>query len=113
MIRRPPRSTLFPYTTLFRSPVSFITLIIVLGLQGLIVGAFGRLALPGKDPMSIPQTIALGLAGTFLAGIVVYVISGGSAAPTFLIALVFTVILLYVIRRRRGGGLTEPGYGRG
>src|SRR3712207_8101148 len=24
MIRRPPRSTLFPYTTLFRSPVSFL-----------------------------------------------------------------------------------------
>src|SRR3712207_8065652 len=24
MIRRPPRSTLFPYTTLFRSPISFI-----------------------------------------------------------------------------------------
>src|SRR2546426_7719077 len=23
MIRRPPRSTLFPYTTLFRSPVTF------------------------------------------------------------------------------------------
>src|SRR5258708_14388248 len=23
MIRRPPRSTLFPYTTLFRSPLSF------------------------------------------------------------------------------------------
>src|SRR5258708_26412931 len=26
MIRRPPRSTLFPYTTLFRSPVSGIPL---------------------------------------------------------------------------------------
>src|SRR2546429_6139641 len=25
MIRRPPRSTLFPYTTLFRSPISFRT----------------------------------------------------------------------------------------
>src|SRR5258708_22200461 len=25
MIRRPPRSTLFPYTTLFRSPISFGT----------------------------------------------------------------------------------------
>src|SRR3712207_8742469 len=24
MIRRPPRSTLFPYTTLFRSPVAFL-----------------------------------------------------------------------------------------
>src|SRR2546425_9590245 len=26
MIRRPPRSTLFPYTTLFRSPIHIITL---------------------------------------------------------------------------------------
>src|SRR5256885_2542921 len=26
MIRRPPRSTLFPYTTLFRSPVMYILL---------------------------------------------------------------------------------------
>src|SRR2546427_9566579 len=25
MIRRPPRSTLFPYTTLFRSPTSLVT----------------------------------------------------------------------------------------
>src|SRR2546425_9210871 len=25
MIRRPPRSTLFPYTTLFRSPMRFLT----------------------------------------------------------------------------------------
>src|SRR5438552_13577221 len=24
MLRRPPRSTLFPYTTLFRSPVSYL-----------------------------------------------------------------------------------------
>src|SRR5438309_8264981 len=33
MIRRPPRSTLFPYTTLFRSPEEYLSL----GLQG--VGA--------------------------------------------------------------------------
>src|SRR5437588_4399665 len=26
MIRRPPRSTLFPYTTLFRSAVDFVTI---------------------------------------------------------------------------------------
>src|SRR5258707_11066960 len=25
MIRRPPRSTLFPYTTLFRSPIRFLS----------------------------------------------------------------------------------------
>jgi uncharacterized membrane protein YeaQ/YmgE (transglycosylase-associated protein family) len=92
--------------------VSFLTVLIALAFQGLVVGAFGRLALPGRDPMSIPQTIGLGLAGTFLAGIVVWLVSGGSAAPTFLIALFFTVVLLYVMRRRRGGSLTDPGYGR-
>src|SRR2546429_3580382 len=26
MIRRPPRSTLFPYTTLFRSPIAFLVI---------------------------------------------------------------------------------------
>ena len=31
MIRRPPRSTLFPYTTLFRSPPAAVLLV---GLQG-------------------------------------------------------------------------------
>jgi uncharacterized membrane protein YeaQ/YmgE (transglycosylase-associated protein family) len=90
--------------------VTTLTLIIALAFQGLVVGAFGRLALPGRDPMSIPQTIGLGLAGTFLAGIVVWLITDGSAAPTFVIALFFTVLLLYVMRRRRGGSLTDPGY---
>src|SRR5438445_7905908 len=27
MLRRPPRSTLFPYTTLFRSPIAFLGLL--------------------------------------------------------------------------------------
>src|SRR5690349_23179971 len=31
MTRRPPRSTLFPYTTLFRSHVTFDTLVLGLG----------------------------------------------------------------------------------
>src|SRR3989442_9230515 len=33
MIRRPPRSTLFPYTTLFRSPASFAGTLIGVGLN--------------------------------------------------------------------------------
>src|SRR5256885_5057610 len=31
MIRRPPRSTLFPYTTLFRSPARFMALTVPIG----------------------------------------------------------------------------------
>ena len=56
-----------------------VILYIVLAVEGLIVGAFARLALPGKDPLTIPQTIGVGLAGSFLAGLVVYAISGGRA----------------------------------
>ena len=66
--------------------MSLLAFILLLAIQGLIVGAFARLALPGPDPMTIPQTIAVGLAGSFIAGVIVY-----------------------VIRRRRGGGLTSPG----
>src|SRR2546422_4996652 len=42
MIRRPPRSTLFPYTTLFRSPVSRQT-------RDLETGPIGLRAVPSHD----------------------------------------------------------------
>ena len=86
--------------------------LIFLALFGLIVGAFARLALPGPDPMSILGTIALGLAGSFVAGIVFWIISGGRYyGAGFLASLVFSVLILYFIRRSRGGGLTSPGGG--
>jgi uncharacterized membrane protein YeaQ/YmgE (transglycosylase-associated protein family) len=89
--------------------VGLIAVILVLALQGLIIGAFARLALPGKDPLSIPETIAVGLAGSFIAGLLTYALSDGMAAPTFLASLAFSVLILYVIRKRRGGGLVDPG----
>jgi uncharacterized membrane protein YeaQ/YmgE (transglycosylase-associated protein family) len=88
--------------------VDFVVYIVVLAVWGLFVGAFARLALPGRDPMTLLQTMAVGLAGSFLAGLVFYAASGGRAAPGFLGALVFSVGIVYVIRRRRGGGLTQP-----
>src|SRR3712207_8838233 len=38
MIRRPPRSTLFPYTTLFRSQVVGLRVALALALQRLLLG---------------------------------------------------------------------------
>src|SRR3712207_7966058 len=46
MIRRPPRSTLFPYTTLFRSHV---LLVVLLGRLGADEGVVGDLAGVGED----------------------------------------------------------------
>ena len=88
--------------------MSFVVFLLILAVQGLIVGAFARLALPGKDPMSIPQTIAVGLAGSLIAGVLFYLITDRSTGPGFLAALVFSVLIVYLIRRRRGGGLTRP-----
>jgi uncharacterized membrane protein YeaQ/YmgE (transglycosylase-associated protein family) len=89
--------------------VSFIVFLIITFFWGLIVGAFARLALPGKDPMSIPMTALLGIAGSTIAGVIVWLITDGKAGAGFLASLLVTVIILYFIRRSRGGGLTDPG----
>jgi uncharacterized membrane protein YeaQ/YmgE (transglycosylase-associated protein family) len=88
--------------------MDFLVVLAVLALQGLFVGAFARLALPGPDPLTLLQTMGIGLAGSFLAGLAVYLLAGSNAMPSLLVALVFSVGILYVIRRRRGGGLTAP-----
>src|SRR2546426_5478312 len=40
MIRRPPRSTLFPYTTLFRSPRKYLQYFLALGAGYMLAVAF-------------------------------------------------------------------------
>jgi uncharacterized membrane protein YeaQ/YmgE (transglycosylase-associated protein family) len=90
--------------------VSWFVYLIFLAFFGLFVGAFARLALPGKDPLTLFQTMALGLAGSFIGGVAVYIVTGGRYyGAGFLISLVFATLILYFIRRSRGGGLTDPG----
>jgi uncharacterized membrane protein YeaQ/YmgE (transglycosylase-associated protein family) len=90
--------------------MDWLIYLITLAIFGLIVGAFARLALPGKDPMSLFATMALGLAGSCVGGVILYVITGGRYyGAGWLVSLVCATGILYVIRRRRGGGLTDPG----
>ena len=53
-----------------RRKAMMLALIIFLAVCGLVVGALARLALPGPDPMGIFATIGLGLAGSFLGGLI-------------------------------------------
>ena len=48
--------------------MSIIAYLIILFITGLLVGALSRLALPGRDPMTIPQTAAIGIAGSSWPG---------------------------------------------
>ena len=88
--------------------MSLIVYLILLALSGLVVGALARLALPGRDPMSIPQTIAVGLAGSFAAGLVSLLLFDSRVGGITLSILGATVVM-YFVRRSRGGGLLDPG----
>jgi uncharacterized membrane protein YeaQ/YmgE (transglycosylase-associated protein family) len=84
--------------------------LILLVVLGLIVGSLARLSLPGPDPMTIPQTIMLGLAGNLTAGVIVWLV-WGHGVPGLILSVACSSVILYVIRRRRGGGLSRP-YGQ-
>jgi uncharacterized membrane protein YeaQ/YmgE (transglycosylase-associated protein family) len=86
-----------------------IVYLIVLVLSGLVIGALGRLVLPGRDPMTIPQTILLGIAASLLAGLIWWLISGDRNGGGILLSVVVAAVIVYVIRRSRGGTVTTPG----
>lgn len=88
--------------------MGLITFLILIAIEGLFIGGLARLALPGPDPMSLGRTMLLGLAGSFIAGVVVAVVTDGAYGAGFLLSFTVTVVLLYVIRRRHGGDLTHP-----
>src|ERR1035438_7250332 len=69
MIRRPPRSTLFPYTTLFRSRRSIERLPSDLASREAWLRAifYGR---PGWDPMSLDEIFPLDVLGKKISRIV-------------------------------------------
>jgi uncharacterized membrane protein YeaQ/YmgE (transglycosylase-associated protein family) len=81
--------------------MSTITFILLVALNGLLVGALARLALPGKDPMSIPQTILIGVAGSMAGGLIAYYAFGEEEVPGLLLAFIVTVGLVYAVRRLR------------
>lgn len=73
---------------------------------GLIIGALAKLAMPGRDPGGIIVTIALGIAGSLLAGFVGremewYAVGEGAG---FLASILGSIVLLaayrLIVRRR-------------
>jgi uncharacterized membrane protein YeaQ/YmgE (transglycosylase-associated protein family) len=87
--------------------MNLFAFLILLALNGLVVGALARLALPGRDPMSLPQTIGVGMLGSFLAGLVLAAI-GAQNAGGWLLSLIFAAVIVYFVRRSRGGDLARP-----
>jgi uncharacterized membrane protein YeaQ/YmgE (transglycosylase-associated protein family) len=87
--------------------MSVLAYLVALALFGLLIGALARLALPGRDPMTVLQTTVLGLAGNFIAGVIVLVV-WGHGVPALVLSVGCSALILYGIRRSRGGGLSRP-----
>jgi uncharacterized membrane protein YeaQ/YmgE (transglycosylase-associated protein family) len=85
--------------------VDVVLFLLMLAVYGFVLGSLGRLAVPGPDPMPVWRTILLGLAGSFLGGIVAALLGlgaepdSGSLGGSFVAALVGTTVLLLAYRR--------------
>jgi len=88
--------------------VGLIAYLVLLALSGLIVGGLARLALPGKDPLTLWQTMLVGWAGSFGAGLLSLLAFDRNYAGITLSILGATIVM-YFVRRARGGGLLDPG----
>jgi uncharacterized membrane protein YeaQ/YmgE (transglycosylase-associated protein family) len=82
--------------------------LIILFVIGLVVGGLARLLLPGPDPMGWLMTAAIGLTGTFVAGLFSWYVlhrHGGG----LLLSIVFSMLLVWLVRRSRSGGYAGRG----
>ena len=76
---------------------------------GLIVGFIARAVLPGRDPMSVPMTILLGIAGALIGGLVGRAIFKDNDGVHWILSVLAAIALLLVFRsvggRSRRGAL--------
>jgi uncharacterized membrane protein YeaQ/YmgE (transglycosylase-associated protein family) len=79
--------------------MEILFVLLALAVQGLVVGALGRLAVPGPNPMSIGQTILVGIAGSFLGGVVGMVLLGGRGG--LLLGILGAALIVWLLERRR------------
>lgn len=85
-----------------------ILYIIGLLLTGLIVGALGRLLLPGRDPMTVFQTIMVGIGGSLVAGLIAYYAFGKEEGPGFLFSVICAIAIVYAVRKLRQRDAVRP-----
>jgi uncharacterized membrane protein YeaQ/YmgE (transglycosylase-associated protein family) len=88
--------------------MDILVFLLLLAVSGLIVGALARLAVPGPDPMSIWATIALGIVGSVIGGVVARLL-GLESAGILLMVIGATLVLIVYRRFVQGRPITGPG----
>ncbi|MDH4143973.1 MAG: hypothetical protein OEY23_02255 [Acidimicrobiia bacterium] len=78
--------------------MGIIAYLIMLVVSGLVVGGLARLAVPGRQQMSLVQTFLLGLAGSFIGGLVGRVLFRGGFG--LVLSVLAAALLLFAMTRR-------------
>ena len=89
--------------------MGLVETVVVVAITGLVVGALARLAVPGPDPMSIWRTIALGIAGALIGGVVASVVGFEQGGGIIFSVMGAVAILLAYRRFVQRRPLTGPG----
>ena len=83
--------------------------VVFIVVVGLVIGALGRLAVPGRDPMPIWLTLVIGLIGAFLGGAIAVSLGFGGGGIFVISVLVATLIVIAYRRFVLKRPLTGPG----
>ena len=87
-------------------------LILYLLVVGVVAGYLARLLVPGRDPMSFWETVALGVVGSFVGGLLGYVLfnhdldEGALQASGIIGSIIGAIIALLVWRAVAGNRRT-------
>jgi uncharacterized membrane protein YeaQ/YmgE (transglycosylase-associated protein family) len=79
--------------------MGIVTFLIWLIVSGLIVGALARLLVPGRQPIGLLGTVVLGIAGSFVGGLIFWSVADHPdkhPAVGFLVAVACAVVLVYL-----------------
>ena len=85
--------------------IGFILYLVIIGL---VAGFVARALVPGRDPMTVGQTILLGIVGSFVGGFIGWALFGadldeGALQPSGLIGSIVGAVIALLVYRRMGG----------
>jgi len=98
---------------------SLVWFLILVALFGLVIGAIGRLLVPGPTPMGLLETMAAGIAGSLIGGFVGRLLLGPRLTQGWMwvFAILGAALVVALVSRRgqfhngyRRRGLTERDY---
>jgi uncharacterized membrane protein YeaQ/YmgE (transglycosylase-associated protein family) len=92
--------------------VGFILFLLVIGL---VAGFVARALVPGRDPMGVPGTIALGIVGSFVGGFLGWALFGkdlanGAIQASGVIGSIIGAVIALVVYRAATGRRGHRGH---